>query len=232
MKVIGLLGGMSWESTAHYYKIINEAVRMQLGGLHSAKILLYSVDFAEISERQHKGDWVGATQILCDAAARLYNAGADCLVICTNTMHKVASEIGMTVPIPLLHIADVTAACIRSRGLRRVGLLATKFTMEQDFYRRRLTDHGLEVTVPNQPDREIVHRVIYDELCKGLVADPSRQQYRRILEQMAQAGAEGIILGCTEIGLLITQADSSVPLFDTTRIHAEAAVDFALGRST
>jgi len=229
MKIIGLLGGMSWESTAHYYRIINEEVRNRLGGLHSAKVVLYSVDFAHIAGLQSKGDWRGATQVLCDAAKGMDAAGAECLVICTNTMHKVADEVCSAVPIPLIHIADVTAKCIKAKGVRRVGLLATRFTMEQDFYRQRLARHGLDVVIPVSSDREIVHRVIYEELCRGAILDESRQHYRRIIEEMVRDGVEGVILGCTEIGILLSAEDSSVPLFDTTRIHAEAAVAFALG---
>lgn len=229
MKVIGLLGGMSWESTAHYYRIINEEVRNRLGGLHSAKVVLYSVDFAYIAGLQSNGDWRGAAQALCDAAKAMDAAGAECLVICTNTMHKVADEVSLAVPIPLIHIADVTAECIKAKGVRRVGLLATRFTMEQEFYRQRLARHGLEVVIPGSSDREIVHRVIYEELCRGAILDESRQHYRRIIEEMVRDGVEGVILGCTEIGILLSAEDSSVPLFDTTRIHAEAAVAFALG---
>ncbi|MEN9846351.1 MAG: hypothetical protein RIS36_1498 [Pseudomonadota bacterium] len=231
MKIIGLLGGMSWESTAHYYRIINEEVRKRLGGLHSAKVVLYSVDFAHIAELQSNGDWKGATQVLCDAAKGMDAAGAECLVICTNTMHKVADEVSSAVPIPLIHIADVTAECIKAKGVRRVLLLATRFTMEQDFYRQRLARHGLEVVIPGSSDREIVHRVIYEELCRGAILDESRQHYRRIIEEMVRDGVEGVILGCTEIGILLSAKDSSVPLFDTTRIHAEAAVAFALGKA-
>jgi aspartate racemase len=229
MKIIGLLGGMSWESTAQYYKIINEEVRHKLGGLHSAKILIYSVNFAEISKRQHDGDWDGAAQELISAAQALVRGGAECLLICTNTMHKVADRVQAALPIPLIHIADATAMRLKFGGIQRAGLLGTRFTMEQDFYIGRLAAHGIEVLVPNRENREIVHRVIYDELCKGQIVDSSRAEYRRIIKVMEHEGVGAVVLGCTEIGLLVGHDDSAVPLFDTTRIHAEAAVKFALG---
>jgi aspartate racemase len=232
MKIIGLLGGMSWESTAGYYKIINEEVRRRLGGLHSAKIALYSVDFAEIEALQHKEDWEAATAEMISAARRVAAAGADCLVICTNTMHRMAEQVASAINIPLLHIADTTANRLVADGVHQVGLLGTRFTMEQDFYRGRLESHGLTVIVPDEPDRDTVHRVIYDELCKGKIYDESRQQYQRIMRKLVQQGSEAVILGCTEISMLVCRDDSEVPLFDTTRIHAEAAVDFALGGST
>jgi aspartate racemase len=229
MKTIGLIGGMSWESTAEYYKIINEAVRDRLGGLHSARCLLYSVDFAEIEEMQHKGEWAAAGQALAAAGQSLERGGADCLVLCTNTMHKVAADIQSGVHIPLLHIADATAGRVQANNLRRVGLLGTRFTMEEDFYRGRLEQRfGLDVRVPGPQARALVHRVIYDELCLGVVQAASREAYREIIARLAEDGAEGVILGCTEIGLLVSPADSPLPLFDTTRIHAEAAVDFSL----
>ncbi len=229
MNTIGLIGGMSWESTIPYYRIINEAVKERLGGLHSAKLVLHSVDFHEIEALQQAGDWDGAGRAMAAAAVSVAAAGADFMVLCTNTMHRVAPAMEQAAGIPLLHIADPTAAAIRSRGLARVGLLGTRFTMEQDFYRGRLQDrHGLEVLVPPPGGRATVHRVIYEELCLGQVLDASRAEFRRILADLAGAGAQGIILGCTEISLLVGQADSPVPLFDTTRIHALSAVDLAL----
>lgn len=232
MKLIGLLGGMSWESTTHYYKIINETVRQRLGGLHSARLVLYSVDFAPLAELQHKGDWAGATEELISGAKRLAAAGADCVVVCTNTMHKVANPIASAINIPLLHIADATAARLKAGRISRVGLLGTRFTMEQDFYRGRLADHGLDVVVPSELNRETVHRIIYEELCKGQVRSESKAHYRRVVQDLVGDGVEAVVLGCTEIGMLIGESDSDVPLFDTTRIHAEAAVDFALGDGT
>lgn len=226
MRTIGLLGGMSWESSAEYYRIINTEVKQRLGGLHSAKLVLYSVDFAEIERLQHAGDWDGAGVMLADAAARLERAGAECLVICTNTMHRLADAITQGIQIPLLHIADATAARVQAAGVKRVGLLGTKFTMEQEFYRGRLERHGLEVLVPTADDRELVHRVIYEELCKGEIDSQSRASYEQIVERLVASGAEGVILGCTEIGLLLKAA--CVPLFDTARIHAEAAVAWSV----
>lgn len=228
MKTIGLIGGMSWESTAPYYRQINELVRQRLGGLHSARLVLYSVDFHEIEQLQHAGRWDDAGAILAAAARALEAAGAQFLVLCTNTMRKVAPAIEAAVRIPLLHIADATAAEIRRNGLRRVGLLATRFTMEQDFYRDRLEQrHAIEVIVPDAAEREFVHRVIYDELCLGVVRDDSRDRCRRIIAGLVDRGAEGIIFGCTEIGLLVGAADAPVPVFDTAAIHAAAAVAFA-----
>ncbi len=229
MKTIGLIGGMSWESSLEYYRLINEAVKERLGGLHSAQCLLYSVDFGEIEPLQNRGEWEEAADRLCRAACALENGGAECVVLCTNTMHKVAAEIQSAIWIPFLHIADATAAQIKAQGLRKIGLLGTRFTMEEDFYRGRLVDqHGLEVLVPPADERERVHRVIYDELCLGKLLPESRAAFVGIMERLVEAGAEGIILGCTEIGLLVGPGDSTVPLFDTTRIHALAAVDFAL----
>ena len=231
MKTIGLLGGMSWESTVPYYRQINEAVKARLGGLHSAKIALYSVDFAEIERLQHCGDWDAAGTVLADAAQALERAGADFIVLCTNTMHKVAPAIEAAVTIPLLHIADPTAVAIRQSGLRRVALLGTRFTMEQDFYRGRLAGHhGIEVLVPEEADRELVHHVIYEELCLGRTEDASRKAYRDVMPRLVERGAQGIILGCTEISLLVGPQDASVPLFDTTAIHAAAAAEEALGQ--
>ncbi|TVR05516.1 MAG: aspartate/glutamate racemase family protein [Spirochaetaceae bacterium] len=230
MRTIGLIGGMSWESTLEYYRLINQGVAKRLGGLHSARCLLYSVDFAEIEQLQTAGDWDTAATILADAAARLERGGADFIVLCTNTMHIVADAITAAVSVPLLHIADATADAIRAAGIRTVGLLGTRFTMEQEFYLGRLRDtHRLTVVVPEASDRELVHSVIYTELCRGEIRPQSRTDYVAVIDRMSAAGAEGIILGCTEIGLLIRPADSRLPLFDTTRIHADAAVAGALG---
>ena len=229
MKTIGLLGGMSWESTASYYKAINEGIKRELGGLHSAKVALYSVNFDEIEKLQHAGDWPATAEILSNAAKSVEAAGADFLLICTNTMHKVAKDIEQVMSIPLLHIADATAKQLQADGIKKVGLLGTRFTMEQDFYINRLTEKfGIEVIVPDLPDREIIHRVIYDELCKGIIKDESRAEYVRITEALAEHGAEAVILGCTEIALLISSQNTDVPLYDTTIIHAEAAVKLAL----
>ena len=229
MKVIGLIGGMSWESTVPYYRQINEAIKERLGGLHSAKIVLYSVDFHEVEQLQHCGDWMAAGALLAKAAQALESAGADFLVLCTNTMHKVAPAIEAAVRIPLLHIADPTAEEIRNAGLSTVGLLGTRFTMEQEFYKDRLRErHGLKVLVPARQDREIIHRVIYEELCLGKVVDESRSEYRRVMADLMQQGAQAIILGCTEISLLVGQRDSAVPLFDTTGIHARKAAEWSI----
>ncbi len=229
MKTIGLIGGMSWESTVPYYRQINEIIKQRLGGLHSAKIVLVSVDFHDIERLQHAGDWEGAGALLAAAARSLEAAGADFLVLCTNTMHKVAPAIEAAVSIPLLHIADPTAAAIKQAGHSTVGLIGTRFTMEQDFYRKPLSArHGLSVIVPNAEDRATIHRIIYDELCVGVVSPASRSAYRRIMEGLAVQGAQAIILGCTEISLMISQADASVPLFDTTALHAQAAAEEAL----
>lgn len=229
MKTIGLIGGMSWESTVPYYRLINEAVREQLGGLHSARLILYSVDFQEIEELQRKGDWETAGLALANAARSLEAAGASFLVLCTNTMHKVAHQIEAAVAIKLLHIADPTAAAISKSGHSVVGLLGTRFTMEQAFYKERLIQrHGLQVKVPAAQDRDIIHRIIYEELCLGIVKAESRAQYRRVIQDLASHGAQAIILGCTEISLLVSEHDSSVPLFDTTAIHARAAALEAL----
>ena len=229
MKTIGLLGGMSWESTVPYYQTINRVVGAQLGGLHSARIVLFSVDFHEIERFQHADRWSDAADLLAAAARSLERAGADFLVLCTNTMHRVAPEITRAVPLPLVHIADATAERIKAAGVRRVGLVATRFTMEQDFYRGRLErGHGLHVLVPPPEDRELVHRVIYDELCRGIVREESRSAYRRIVADLVHAGADGVVLGCTEIALLFRPEDARVPVFDTTQIHAEAAAAYAL----
>lgn len=229
MKTIGLIGGMSWESTVPYYRQINEAVKARLGGLHSARIVLYSVDFHDIERLQHEGRWDAAGDMLAQAAWSLAAAGADFLVLCTNTMHKVADAIEAAVDIPLLHIADPTAEDIKEAGLKTIGLLGTRFTMEQGFYRDRLVQkHGIEVLVPDDADRDIVHRIIYEELCRGVTSDASRAHYRAIIQRLVDRGAQGVILGCTEISLLVGAADSVVPLFDTTALHALRAVDVAL----
>ncbi|NMG77379.1 aspartate/glutamate racemase family protein [Aromatoleum diolicum] len=228
MKTIGLIGGMSWESTVPYYRQINETVKNRLGGLHSAKLILYSVDFHEIERLQREGDWESAGAVLANAARSLEAAGASFLVLCTNTMHKVARSIEAAVAIPLLHIANPTATEIRQAGHSVVGLLGTRFTMEQDFYRERLRAHGLQVIVPAAPDREIIHKIIYKELCLGIVKPESRAEYRRVMQNLVSQGAQAIILGCTEISLLVNQEDSEVPLFDTTAIHARAAAEEAL----
>ena len=233
MKTTGLIGGMSWESSIEYYQIINEAVRAKLGGLHSAKCIMYSVNFAEIEPLQHQAKWNEATQLMIAAAKSVERGGADFVIFCTNTMHKVADEVQKHIQIPILHIADATAERIKAQGMKKVGLLGTKFTMEGDFYKDRLIQkHNLEVMIPTAVEREIVHRVIYDELCVGEIKQSSKMKYMDIIERFAQDGAEGIILGCTEIGLLVKKEDSRVLLFDTTRIHAEAAVEYALEPKT
>lgn len=227
-RVIGLLGGMSWESSAQYYRLANELVRERLGGLHSARVLLASVDFADIEALQATGRWDEAGELLATAARGLQAGGAELLVICTNTMHKVAEQVQAAIDIPLLHLADTTAAAVTRAGLRTVGLLGTSFTMEQAFYRDRLTGHGLTVLTPQAADRAEVHRIIYDELCLGVLREESRQTYRDVITRLVDHGAEGIVLGCTEIELLITATDSPVPVFPTTRLHVEAAVDASL----
>jgi len=229
MKTIGLIGGMSWQSSMEYYRIINEAVRDRLGDHHSAKIIMYSLDFAEIEPLQHQGRWEEATKLMIAAVRQVENGGADFLIICTNTMHKMADDIQKHITIPLLHIADATAQRIKAQRLRKIGLLGTRFTMEEDFYKSRLIKkHGLDVIIPNEQEREIVHRVIYEELCLGEIKPSSRAQYIRIMDNLVGNGAEGIILGCTEIGLLVGEKEGQVPLFDTTKIHALAAVEYAL----
>jgi aspartate racemase len=228
MKTIGLIGGMSWESTAEYYRIINEAVKERLGGFHSAKIVMYSVDFKEIRELQLEARWAEATNLMIDAAKRVERGGADFVLICTNTMHKMAEEVEASIGIPLLHIADVTAERIISSGLKKVGLLGTAFTMEQDFYKGRLIDkYGLEVVIPSQIERKVVDNIIFNELCLGEIKDSSREQIKTIMGNLVDDGAQGIILGCTELPSLIKQKDCSVPLFDTTAIHAKAAAEYA-----
>ncbi|MBD3656887.1 MULTISPECIES: aspartate/glutamate racemase family protein [Marinobacter] len=228
MKTIGLLGGMSWESTQTYYRLLNEGVKRRLGGLHSAKLILYSVDFAEIEELQHQGNWAETGNILSRAARALEQAGAEFLVIGTNTMHKVAPEIEQTIGIPLLHIADATAGVLKQDGLSSVGLLGTRFTMEQDFYRERLEQAGIQVIVPEEPEREVIHRVIYEELCQGEINQASKQAYLEIVTSLIERGAQAVVLGCTEIGLLIRQEDTPVAVYDTTEIHAAQAVEKAL----
>lgn len=230
MKTIGMLGGMSWESTASYYKAINESVKRQLGGLHSAKICMYSVDFAEIEKLQHQGRWDETADILSKAARGIEAGGADFLLICTNTMHKVAPQIESSLSIPLLHIADATGEKLVADGISKVGLLGTRFTMEQGFYKQRITDKfDIDVIVPNGDEQTMIHDIIYHELCLGVIEDASRRQYLEVINALHQRGAEAIILGCTEIALLVQQEDTNVPLYDTTAIHAEAAVVLALG---
>ena len=229
---IGLIGGMSWESSAEYYRLINQQVRERLGALRSARLLMYSVDFGPVERAQHEGRWDDTAQILEDAARRLHAGGADCIVLCTNTMHKVADRIQAAVPIPFLHIADPVGEAAGAAGIRTVGLLGTAFTMEQPFMRERLErQHGLRVLVPTAEERADVHRIIYEELCVGVVSDASRATYQRVITALAARGAEAVILGCTEITLLIKSQDSTLPLLDTTGLHARAAVDFALGVS-
>ena len=229
MKTIGLIGGMSWESSIEYYRIINETAKEKLGGLHSAKSLMVSVDFAEIEKLQHEDRWDEAGQILVKCAQDLERGGADFIVLCTNTMHKLADQITANVNIPFLHIADATAEKIVAAGIKRIGLLGTRFTMEHDFYKGRLVNHfGLDVLIPEKAERDIVHRVIYEELVLGKIVDESRREYQRIMNDLLAKGAQGIILGCTEIELLIKDGDSNAPLFPTTRIHAVAAVEKAL----
>ena len=229
MKVIGMIGGMSWESTAEYYRIVNQTVRARLGGQHSAKTLLYSVDFQEVEQLQREGRWDEADTLLVECARRLERGGADFLIICTNTMHRSAPAIRSAVGLPLLHIADATALRVREAGVRRLGLLGTRFTMEQDFYKGRLAEkHGLDVLVPEEEDRGIIHTVIYDELCRGEIRAESRREYLRIMDGLAARGAEAVVLGCTEISLLVKPEDTALRLFDTTCIHAEEAVTLAL----
>ncbi|EMG35342.1 MULTISPECIES: aspartate/glutamate racemase family protein [Streptococcus] len=228
MKTIGLIGGMSWESTTSYYQIINETIKRELGGLHSAKILLYSVDFAEIEHYQAVGDWDKSAQVLADIAQRLEQAGADFIVICTNTMHKVAPQIQKKIAIPILHIAQATAQALVDDGIRKVGLLGTKYTMTQDFYKEKLLESGLEVLIPDQAGIADVNRIIYDELCLGDIRESSKQTYLTVIDDLKNAGAEAVILGCTEIGLLVKQSDIALPLYDTTVIHAEKAAKMGI----
>lgn len=229
MKTIGLLGGMSWESTIEYYRLLNEAVKAELGGLHSAKILMYSVDFEELVALKHEGNWDRIGEILSKGAAQLEGAGADCMLLATNTMHKVADAIALATTIPFIHIADATAEAIKSADIHRVGLLGTRFTMEESFYKDRLIyQHGLAVQVPTVPERNFIHDVIYDELCLGEIRPASRDRFRDTITNLISSGAEAVILGCTEIGLLVSERDSAVPIFDTTAIHARAAAKWAI----
>jgi len=229
MKIIGLIGGMSWESSLEYYRIINETVKAKLGGLHSAQSLMYSVDFEEVEKLQHQGDWKALTKIMIKAAQDLEKGGADFVLICTNTMHKMAEDVQSSIRIPLVHIADATAEVIKKKGLKKIGLLGTRFTMEEDFYKGRLEDKfGLDVIAPKQEDRQVVHDIIYQELCLGDLKESSKEQYIKIINKLVDEGAEAVILGCTEIPLLIKQDDVDVLLLDTTRIHAETAVEYAL----
>jgi aspartate racemase len=229
MKTIGMIGGMSWESSIEYYRIINQAVRAERGGLHSAKSIMYSVEFAEIEALQHQDRWDDAARIMVSAARSIEAGGADFVIICTNTMHKLYDFVQDGIEIPILHIADATAATIKARGIEKIALLGTRFTMVENFYKGRLVDnYGLEVMIPVDEDMDIIHRVIYDELCAGIIKPDSKQNYADIIERLVTEGAQGIILGCTEIGLLVKQEGSPVPLFDTTEIHAQAAVKYAL----
>jgi aspartate racemase len=230
MKTIGLIGGMSWESTVDYYKTINQVVKQQLGGLHSAKCVLYSVDFQEIEQYQFAGEWNKSAQVLIQAGQSLQAAGADFIIICTNTMHKVADDIQQAVDIPILHIAELTAEALKQAGIAKVGLLGTQFTMEQDFYKQKLTHSGIEVLIPNESDRALVSGVIYQELCLGIINQSSKAAYLTIINKLADEGAQAVILGCTEIGMLVNQNDTDVRLFDTTKIHAQRAALFALNK--
>jgi len=229
MKTMGMIGGMSWESSLEYYRIVNETIKKKLGGFHSAKCILYSVDFEEVEKLQHLGDWDELTRKMTDSAKRLESAGADFVIICTNTMHKMAAEVQGAIGIPLLHIADITAEAIRAHGETRVGLLGTKFTMEQDFYKGRLQKkHGLEVLIPGEEERQVVHDILYSELCLGEIKEQSKHKFKNIIQNLVDRGAQSVILGCTEIPLIVSQDDYAIHVYDTTRLHAEAAVDFAL----
>lgn len=223
MKTIGMIGGMSWESTVTYYKMINEVVKEELGGLHSAKILLYSVDFEEIEKYQSDGEWDRAGEVLAEAAGKLENAGADYIVICTNTMHKVVPQIEARIGIPVIHIAEATADILLQSGINRVALLGTKYTMTQDFYKEKLIGAGIEVLIPGEEEIEEINEVIFKELCRGIISEASKQKYLAVIDKLAAAGAQGVILGCTEIGMLIREADTALPVFDTTQIHATKA---------
>ena len=229
MKTIGMIGGMSWESSLEYYRIMNQAVKEKLGGFHSAQCILYSVDFDDVEKLQHQGDWESLTRLMIEAAQRVKKAGADFLVICTNTMHKMADEVQRAIQIPLLHIADVTAGVVKADGQSRVGLLGTKFTMEQDFYKGRLKEiHGIDVLIPEDKERQVIHDILYNELCLGEIKELSREKFQSIIQNLVKRGAQGVILGCTEIPLIVRQEDYEIPLYDTTALHAKAAVDFAL----
>ena len=229
-RTLGIIGGMSWESTESYYRLINEGVKNKLGGLHSADLLIHSVDFAPIGALQAQGAWTELGAMMANSGERLQAAGAQGLLIATNTMHKVVSDVEDATGLPIIHIADATAEAIKLQGLTKIALLGTQFTMTQDFYKQRLIDAGLQVLIPETDARAEVHRIIYDELCQGQILDSSRQYYSQVIEDLAKQGAEGVILGCTEIGLLVSQADSVIPIFDTTAIHAAAAVEFLLGK--
>jgi len=229
MKIIGMIGGMSWESSLEYYRIMNQAAKEKLGGFHSAPCILYSVDFDEVEKLQHQGDWESLTRLMIEAAQRVKKAGADFLVICTNTMHKMADEVQEAIQIPLLHIADVTAGAVKANGQSRVGLLGTKFTMEQDFYKGRLQEiHGIDVLIPEDKERQVIHDILYNELCLGEIKELSKGKFQSIIQNLVERGAQGVILGCTEIPLIVSQEDYEIPLYDTTALHARAAVDFAL----
>lgn len=228
MKTIGLIGGMSWESSVTYYQLINRGIQQRLGGLHSASLLMSSLDFAAVAELQAQGQWAALTELLCDHAQRLQNAGADAVMICTNTMHKLAPQVEEAIDVPLLHIADATALSLKQQGITSAGLLGTRFTMEQDFYAARLEQHGIDVLIPNETQRDIVHRVIYQELCRGEINSASRQQYCDIIADLQMQGAGAVILGCTEIGLLVQSQHCSVPLVDTAMVHSQAAVEWML----
>ena len=226
---MGMIGGMSWESTLEYYRIVNETTKNRLGGFHSAKCILYSVDFAEVEKLQHLGDWDELTRLMKDAARKLEGAGADFVIICTNTMHKMADEVQEVIRIPILHIVDVTAEAIRANREKRVGLLGTKFTMEQDFYKGRLRDkHGVEVVIPGEEERQIVHDILYSELCMGEIKELSKGKFKSVIQNLVDRGAQSVILGCTEIPLVVSQDEYDIPVYDTTTLHAQAAVDFAL----
>jgi aspartate racemase len=230
MKTIGLIGGMSWESSVLYYQLINRKVNAVLGGVHSGKSVMVTVDFEEIADLQRKSDWDTLAEMMIDAAKALQNAGADMVLICANTMHKVSSEVASSIDIPLIHIGDVTAEAIKKQGLKKIGLLGTKYTMEQDFIKDRIQNQGIEVMIPEEADRDIIHNVIYTELAKGIISDESRRAYLTIIDKLVADGAEGVILGCTEIGMLIKPTDTTIPTFDTTIIHAEKAVELALAK--
>jgi len=224
-----MIGGMSWESSLEYYRIMNQAVKEKLGGFHSAPCILYSVDFEDVEKLQHQGDWESLTRLMIEAAQRVKKAGADFLVICTNTMHKMADEVQEAIQIPLLHIADVTAGAVKANGQSRVGLLGTKFTMEQDFYKGRLQEiHGIDVLIPEDKERQVIHDILYNELCLGEIKELSKGKFQSIIQNLVKRGAQGVILGCTEIPLIVSQEDYEIPLYDTTALHAKAAVDFAL----
>jgi len=229
MKTIGMIGGMSWESSLEYYRIMNQTVKEKLGGFHSAQCILYSVDFDDVEELQHQGDWESLTRLMIEAAQRVKKAGAGFLVICTNTMHKMADEVQRAIQIPLLHIADVAAGAVKANGQSRVGLLGTKFTMEQDFYKGRLKEiHGIDVLIPEDKERQVIHDILYNELCLGEIKELSREKFQSVIQNLVRRGAQGVILGCTEIPLIVRQEDYEIPLYDTTALHAKAAVDFAL----